>query len=208
MSLAFESTTDGTTAEIRLNGTKRVDIGPTGIPISSLDGVAALAGSASQTFSGAAATAADHFVRKDQLNAPGRVVQVVVGTPTAGLSVSTTSGAFVVFGASGTITPTNALNKILVIASQNVWLPDAGGELALTIARDGTDLSAGDGLVTAYTPTANSQASHALSIYDAPASTSAITYSVRARVVAGAGAKLNGVRASNRNTITLMEIAV
>lgn len=95
MTIAFESTTDGTTAEIRLNGTKRVDIGPTGIPIGSLNGVAALAGSASQVFSVAAATAAGHAVRLDQISAASwPMFSAYAGTATSLVSATPTKVRF------------------------------------------------------------------------------------------------------------------
>ena len=165
-------------------------------------------GDSAQQFSVAAATAAAHAVRLDQLNAAGRVIQTVVGTPTAGLTVSTNSATFVTFGATGIITPTSASNKILVLVTQNVFLSSAGDEAGLTITRDGTDLStASDGLACAYSIGAGMGASMAMSIYDAPASISAITYISKARKISGAGPIINGIRGGNLNTITLMEIA-
>lgn len=66
MSMSLKASTDGTAGEIQIGGVKKVDIGANGIPLASLDQ------SGSQTLPVAAATAAAHATRLDQMQYPYR----------------------------------------------------------------------------------------------------------------------------------------
>jgi hypothetical protein len=139
----------------------------------------------------------------------GSVLQVVNGTR-AGSSVSTTSTSDVSFGATASITPTSALNKILVIATGTYTMYSGNQtEFTIGITRNGATIpvAGNDGLVSAYNTPALGQ-TYAMSILDAPATTSSTTYLVVAhRIDTGTAPLGNGVRASQQNVITLMEIA-
>jgi hypothetical protein len=139
----------------------------------------------------------------------GSVIQVVNGTRGGG-TVSTASLVDVSFGATASITPTSASSKILIIATGTYTMFSGNQtEFTIGITRNGTTIpvAGNDGLVSAYNTPALGQ-TYAITILDAPATTSATTYLVVAhRIDPGTAALGNGVRASQQNIITLMEIA-
>ena len=139
----------------------------------------------------------------------GSVLQVVNGTRTGGV-VSTTSTSDVSFGATASITPLFSTSKILVIASGTYSMySGTETEFAISITRNGATIptAANDGLVSAYNAPSFGQ-TYAITILDAPATTSSVTYLVVThRIDAGTATIYNGVRASQQNVITLMEIA-
>jgi hypothetical protein len=131
--------------------------------------------------------------------APGSVIQVVNAAQTT--SFSTTSGTFTNIGLSASITPTSATSKIFVIAGAIMNTQSSNLSLLLTIFRDSTDLGVRSGQ---YAAAAGWVATTVPCFYlDSPATTSSVTYSIRARVSAGAGT----ISSADPSTITLMEIA-
>jgi len=140
----------------------------------------------------------------------GTVLQVINATR-AGASVTTTSTSDVSFGATASITPTSSSSKIYVIAS-GAWYMGGGGnstEFAIAIQRNGTTIptATNDGLTSVMAPD-NYASSYVMTILDSPATTSSTTYLVVAhRINPGTSTLYNGVRASQLNEITLMEIA-
>ena len=139
----------------------------------------------------------------------GSVLQVVNATR-SGASVITTSTSDVSWGATASITPTSSSSKIYVIASGAAYLATGTStEYAIAIQRNGATIptASNDGLVSMY-GTGDLASSYAITILDAPATTSATTYLVVAhRVNPGTCSLSNGVRATQLNQITLMEIA-
>ena len=140
----------------------------------------------------------------------GSVLQVVNGTRT-GASVSTTSGTDVSFGATASITPTSSSSKIYVVASGGWYLAvGTASEYAISIQRNGATIptAGNDGLTCVYGTGPLVGSSYVITILDTPATTSSTTYLVVAHNInSGTSAMANGVRASQLNEITLMEIA-
>ena len=141
----------------------------------------------------------------------GSVLQVVNAT-TGGAGVTTTSTSDVSFGATASITPTSNTSKIYVIATGAYYIGGGGTstEYAIGVQRNGSTIPTAnnDGLVTAY-GTSHHGSSYSITILDTPATTNATTYLVVAhRINPGTSTLANGVRASQLNQITLMEIAV
>jgi hypothetical protein len=140
----------------------------------------------------------------------GSVLQVVNGTR-PGASVSTTSLVDVSWGATASITPTSSSSKIYVIASGG-WYLSAGTatEYAIAIQRNGVTIptASNDGLTCVF-GAGQLAAPYVITILDTPATTSSTTYLVVAHNInSGTSPLQNGVRATQLNQITLMEIAV
>ena len=129
----------------------------------------------------------------------GSVLQVVSVNTT--LAFSTTSGTFSSVGLTASITPTSTTSKILIITqypfstqSSNMTLSTAlyrGGSAVLTF---NTHYAAAAGYL---------QTTPAMNYLDSPATVSSTTYTIYARVSAGAGT----ISADQSSVITLMEIA-
>ena len=139
----------------------------------------------------------------------GSVLQVVNATR-PGASVSTTSTTDVSWGAAASIAPTSSSSKIYVIAS-GAWFLNSGNatEYAIAIQRNGATIptAANDGLTNIYAAGLLA-GSYVLTILDTPATTSPITYLVVAHNInSGTSPLQNGIRATQLNQITLMEIA-
>jgi hypothetical protein len=129
----------------------------------------------------------------------GSVLQVVSVMQTT--SFSTTSGSYTDIGLSASITPTSATSKIFVISNSLMNTQSSNLSMLLTIYRNSTDLGVRSGQYTS----AGGWLAVAVpcSYLDSPATTSSVTYSIRARVSAGAGT----ISSADPSTITLMEIA-
>lgn len=139
----------------------------------------------------------------------GAVLQVVNATR-AGASVSTTSTSDVSWGATASITPTSSSSKIYVIASGG-WFLNSGNatEYAIAIQRNGATIptAGNDGLTCIY-GAGLLAGPYVITILDTPATTSSTTYLVVAHNInSGTSPLFNGIRASQLNEITLMEIA-
>ena len=139
----------------------------------------------------------------------GSVLQVVNAT-IAGVGISTTSQSDVTFGASATITPSSSNSKIYIIAS-GAWYLTSGTitEYSIAIQREGSTIpTASNNGLTSVMGANESSGSYVMTILDTPATTSATTYLVVARRInAGTCTLYNGIRATQLNEITLMEIA-
>jgi hypothetical protein len=129
----------------------------------------------------------------------GTVLQVVSFSLTP--SFSTTSGTYTNTGISATITPSSATSKVFIAATflQNTQASNI--TMLTTVFRDSTALGIEAGQ---YSASGGYMASvGAINFVDSPSTTSAITYSIRARVSAGAGT----ISMGNPSSIVLMEIA-
>jgi hypothetical protein len=139
----------------------------------------------------------------------GSVLQLVNATR-AGVSVSTTSLSDGSFGATASITPTSSNSKIYIIASGAWYLtPGTITEYSIAIQRNGATIpTANNNGLTSVMSASESSGSYVMTILDTPATTSATTYLVVARRInAGTCELYNGIRATQLNEITLMEIA-
>ena len=136
-----------------------------------------------------------------QLTQPGMVLQVV--TATASTNFASTSTSFTdVTGMSATITPSSATNKILIVVTASVQTSTTN-DARFTIARGGTNLGdATNGML--ITEGLNGlHRSAAMSFVDSPSSTSALTYTMQAKVSSSTVNVLGG----STGSITVMEIA-
>lgn len=108
---------------------------------------------------------------------PSKLVQIVMATASSGLA--TTTNSYTTTNLTGSITPTSASNKILVLAWGTIRNSNgAAANAYYTLFRDSTDLGAGSGdgfgrlNVTFIGPCS-------MGYLDSPATASAITYSVK-----------------------------
>jgi hypothetical protein len=149
----------------------------------------------------------------DRLNRAGNVLQVV-STDTS-TSTSITSTSYVDTNCTATITPTSASSKILVIASLDADLirnSNVVNDAYANLVRNSTELTdkyflygsgtSSNGFV--YFP-----AKFSIVYLDTPATTSATTYKVQAKVVSNASAAAFrfSIGAEGFSNMTLMEIA-
>jgi hypothetical protein len=111
----------------------------------------------------------------------GRIIQAITNQYTS--TVSTTSSSFVSTGHQATITPTSVSSKILVLQSGTLAQTQDNAPVAnsmISIFRNGTNLAGGTGIMgnvnVGYY--GSIYASSSISLLDAPASTSALTYAV------------------------------
>jgi hypothetical protein len=149
------------------------------------------------------------------LNVTGSVLQVVHNTQT-GFGSSTTTLTYVDTGLSVSITPSSTSSKILVFVNTNV----AANRHSGNVARYDIRLVNGDASVigcdkryigTDYQTSGNLSLIDALQGYFSPASTTAQTFKVQARIAAGYSSQANNIVLAWYNnsihTITAMEIA-
>jgi hypothetical protein len=141
----------------------------------------------------------------------GKVLQVVQATKTA--ETSTTSTTLADSGLSVSITPSSATSKILVIATMNGVLKDAGNVgngMRIVLNRDSTKLSSAGELIAWDLVNQRASVGTVEIVYlDSPASTSALTYKTQwASAVSGQISYFNHYNTNNEtmSTITAMEI--
>jgi hypothetical protein len=142
----------------------------------------------------------------------GKVLQVVSSTITTETQITTTSLADT--GITATITPTSATSKILVLISQLCQADGNTNEIAIgaKLLRDATTiLNYGDyGFQIEYDQGATfftTAVPGSISYYDSPATTSATTYKVQAKLNAsGSGRQASFQYDGSPSTITLLEI--
>lgn len=144
----------------------------------------------------------------------GKVLQVVQGTTSTPV-INSTAG-FVATGLSATITPSSASSKILVLVNQTIFSTRtaAASGYGMRVLRDSTVIQAensdnSDGIQTAGGASSSIyNESRPASVLDAPATTSAITYSVTARpyTTANSGSIVHQYN-NSVSSIILMEIA-
>ena len=163
--------------------------------------------------------------------ANGGIIQVVqtYKTDTFSASIGTGGETSDVTGLTATITPSSNSSKILVFLDLSVGLDNSnsGNRVAVTLYRGGSKLDASTGdasgntiRVTAQGATSNNEKSDGVNscFLDSPATTSAITYSIRLRH--GRGATCNvfinrpgtmydyNYGHKSGSSITLMEVTV
>ena len=114
----------------------------------------------------------------------GKILQVQNMTSTT--TTTTTSNSFVVTALTDTITPSATSSKILILATGNLNNTGASNWTYGTIARGGTNLGAGVGMVGVYA-TGDIHSAGTISYLDAPNSTSELTYDYRIKVSGGTG---------------------
>jgi len=116
----------------------------------------------------------------------GKVVQVVRGTTTSVVTASISTDTAVSTGLSATITPTSASNNILIFVNQSGVQKSPGStadfSLLFEMVRGATQIGTFGGSTT-YTgdTTGGSGGDPGATFIDSPATTSATTYSTRAR---------------------------
>ena len=138
----------------------------------------------------------------------GRIAQAITSQYTTAVSTSSTS--FVTTGHTASITPTSSTSKILVLQSGTMAQPSdssASANSMLTIYRNSTNLAGSGGImgnvnVGYYGST---YGSIAVSLLDAPATTSATTYTVYYRNTNSSSTYNYGFGAQLAN-LTLLEI--
>jgi len=145
-----------------------------------------------------------------------RLVQVL-STSKADVFTSTSTSLADITGLSQAITPTNANNKILVVASMVGANSSAGNWTAFTLVRDTTAIAVGSGGSSknysnlAFTNQTYEPDECTIVFLDDAQSTSSHTYKVQMEVSAGTG-KLNGRgddgTIGTHSSITVMEIRV
>ncbi len=148
----------------------------------------------------AAGSAAGESVRYEQL----KVLQVVSATVTT--AFSSTSATFVDTNLTASITPVNTSNKVLVIATGSGRISANGQAAFFGLERNSTDITTTDGQIKLNSSAAGIYWAGCTFVrLDSPASTSAVTYTVRVRNSDGATAAHfgDGVQAQD---IVLIEI--
>jgi hypothetical protein len=140
----------------------------------------------------------------------GSVLQVVQANTSS--STATTAGTFTDTNLSASITPSSTSNKVLVMVTQSIYVANGGADNGgvVQILRNSTGVF-NDGGSNAIYINATSVSQTALTMYmamnffDAPSSTSAVTY--KTQMKAEDGSTITAQINSNTSTITLMEIA-
>jgi hypothetical protein len=141
----------------------------------------------------------------------GAVLQVVQVSNST--SINTTSGTFTDTNLSASITPSSASNKILVMITQSIYVADGGADNGgvVQIVRNSTGVFNTAGSNAVYingSGVSQTALTHylAMNFFDAPSSTSAVTY--KTQMKAENGSTITAQINNNTSTITLMEIAV
>jgi len=138
----------------------------------------------------------------------GKVLQVV--TAVYSTTTSTTSTSFVTTGLSGSITPSSATNKILVITIGAAAQNGTSSEVFFTIFRGtvaGTNLgSATVGFMALYNSSSDISAGVSMATLDSPNTTSSVTYTLGMKVDSATSTGYAN-RANSPTILILMEIA-
>ena len=137
----------------------------------------------------------------------GKVLQVIMGTTTSRTTNSTTTYADT--NLTGTITPSSATSKVLVIVSQSGCQrspANATNALMLQLQRNGSSIAqiSNEGMQT-DTALRQGDFTYNIAYLDSPATTSATTYKTQYKNRT-AGALISIQEASELSTIILMEI--
>jgi hypothetical protein len=135
----------------------------------------------------------------------GSVLQVVSNSNAT--NTSTTSTSYVaVTDLTQSITPSSTSSKILILVNMNLYVSSIGSEGAITIYRNGSNLTDASGFADMYTGSSDLILQAPMMYLDSPSSTSSVTYAVYLKRTQGSGSLQTSVRGTT-NTITLMEIA-
>ena len=136
----------------------------------------------------------------------GSVLQVVQATTISSTTTSSTSYVAVT-GLTASITPTATTSKVLIFINSTIYTAAANVEAALTIYRNGSDLSTGGtGFTDAYQGGNDLIVPFSMMYLDSPATTSSTTYAAYFKRTQGAST----IVVNNRgvlSSIVLMEIA-
>ena len=136
---------------------------------------------------------------------PGHVVQVVEGEATS--DASTTSSTFTATNLSATITPSSSSNKVLAVVHGHIYTP-TNNQFACDVFRGSTSITGKTaGFVEGWYESTRGRFPVHCMLLDAPASTSALTYTLYFRSIGGSSISFPNQPASMKATITLMEIA-
>ena len=135
----------------------------------------------------------------------GGVVQVVSANNTLNVT-SLTSTSFITLGLTASITPKFSSSKIYVMATFSGTQDDGSNDQSyIAIYRNGSDLKTSGTCLAMYdTPGGNVGFSFPISHYDSPATTSATSYTIYAKV-SNSGSQFRPI--AGTDTIILMEIA-
>jgi hypothetical protein len=148
-------------------------------------------------------TAAD----MDNLRGAFRVLQVVQGSVTTPVIVSTT--AYVDTGLTATITPQSATSKVLVVVQQNGCGKEAGNgasQVQIQLLRTSTQIGYATAADTNISEV-NYIGTVGIIILDSPATTSAVTYKTQLRNSVNSASVRVQTPTGNSSTITLLEIS-
>ena len=141
----------------------------------------------------------------DTLQRAGNVLQVVSNNTTT--NTSTTSSSYVaVTNLTQSITPSSTSSKILILVNMNLYASSANTEGAITIYRNGSNLTGASGFADMYTGSSDLILQAPMMYLDSPSSTSSVTYAVYLKRTQPSGTLQTSLRGTT-NTITLMEIA-
>lgn len=143
----------------------------------------------------------------------GKIGQVVQGTTTTGVTI--TSSTYVDTGLSASITPSSTSSKILVMVDQLFYLDSNDGSIEnsgrLKILRDSTNIfetpSSSDIRITAeHAPNLELRLGKRMNVImlDSPSSTSALTYKTQGNKVNGNSVQVN--KSGSEAHIILMEV--
>ena len=145
----------------------------------------------------------------------GKVLQVVQAETSTLVSVSSTT--YTNSNLTGSITPSSASNKILILTSQVLGVLQTGGTYATMkwkLMRDSTDIYAsttsGNGNFWGYDSSGSGIGIfHNISLcyLDSPSTTSSITYKTQIAKDTNGGTAAYAQNESNKSIITLIEIA-
>jgi len=133
----------------------------------------------------------------------GKVLQVVQGTKSG--ATYTVSGTYASTGVFATITPSSASSKIMVIATSGQCYQQSGG-LKIRLYRGTSGEGSGSSVVDnwGFGDISGQHVGATLNWYDAPASTSALTYT--AMQISSNGSSLVGFVGGGSASILLLEI--
>ena len=135
--------------------------------------------------------------------APGKILQVVMGTTTSRATI--TSATFTNTNLSVTITPTSASNKVLLYATESIYVEVAASAGYIDIARGTTNLSGVSNGFISCTSNTDRFFPAAVVYLDSPNTTSATTYTLRGRRASASGSVLFGD--TTKGVIIAMEVA-
>ena len=163
--------------------------------------------------SSAVAASLDYKVAQLEAASTGKILQVVSTSKTD--SFTTTSTSLVdVTDVSVSITPTSATSKVLILCSGVGGNTGSSNATFFQFVRDSTDIGSGTGGVVnatgmIYNNNANAGTGFSLGYLDSPATTSATTYKLQARVNGGIGV-IGRIAVNDNNrvitTITAFEV--
>lgn len=140
----------------------------------------------------------------------GKVLQVVMGSTST--TMTTSSSTYADTNLTGTITPSLATSKVLILVSQNGCLKFGGtaaNGMGLKLLRTSTDIAkmADAGMILAGNTANNGDFAFSTAYLDSPATTSATTYKTQANA-SGNAVQMILQNGGCLSTIILMEIGV